>query len=272
MTFQALASAVRVAAACGWPATDPVVLRETNNAVIWLRPHEVVAKVGRWEHSEQEFRLERAVADALARNGAPIAAPLGPVEPVRDREAGLIVTLWERLSPDDERDLDPIEHGSVLRRLHHGLRGFEGDLPSFRRGLERARKALEGLRSISAADRTVLRHGFDELLPELDGFSFTSQRLHGEPHDRNLILTASGPRWIDFGSVCEGPLEWDLAFLPQEVADEFPEASPDLVQLLRTLNSARVSTMCWLHADVEDMRWHAEHHLERVRVDLAGRR
>jgi Ser/Thr protein kinase RdoA (MazF antagonist) len=272
MTSEVITSAVRVAAACGWPATDPVVLRETNNAVIWLRPHEVVAKVGRWEQSEQEFRLERAVADALARNGTPIAAPLGPVEPVRDREAGFLVTFWERLSPDDARDLDPIEHGSALRRLHRGLRGFEGDLPSFRRGLELARRALESLVSISAADRALLRHGFDELLPELDVYSFASQRVHGEPHDRNLILTATGPRWIDFGSVCEGPLEWDLAFLPQELAAEFPEADRDLVQLLRTLNSARVSTLCWLRADVEDMRWHAEHHLERVRADLAERR
>jgi Ser/Thr protein kinase RdoA (MazF antagonist) len=239
--------------------------------VIWLRPHQVVAKVGRWEHSEREFRLERAVADMLAGDGAPIAAPVGPLEPIRDRDSGYLVTLWERLAADGERDLDPSEHGSVLRRLHQGLRRYEDDLPSFRRGLQLARRALAGLGSIHEADRALLGECFDRLLAELDRFSFVSQPLHGEPHDRNLILTAAGPHWIDFGSVCEGPLEWDLAFLPSGAVTVFPAANVDLVQLLRTLNSARVSTLCWLRVDVEDMRWHAEHHLERVRADLAAR-
>ena len=51
-------------------------------------------------------------------------------------------------------------------------------------------------------------------------------------------MTSKGIRWIDFESCCIGPLEWDLAFQPDEVVRLFPETDLDLLALLRRLNSA----------------------------------
>ena len=39
----------------------------------------------------------------------------------------------------------------------------------------------------------------------------------------------------------------------------FPEADTRLLNLLRTLNSARVATWCWIRADVPEMRRLARH-------------
>lgn len=45
--------------------------------------------------------------------------------------------------------------------------------------------------------------------------SFCAPRtLHGDPHNGNVVLTRSAPRWLEFESVCSGPLEWDLSALP----------------------------------------------------------
>ena len=38
---------------------------------------------------------------------------------------------------------------------------------------------------------------------------------------------------MDRSKVCVGPLEWDLAFLPQEAVGVFPEIDIELLGLLR---------------------------------------
>jgi len=48
----ATAAACRVAARFDLPTDQPAVLQESNNTVVWLRPHPVIAKVGKWQHSE----------------------------------------------------------------------------------------------------------------------------------------------------------------------------------------------------------------------------
>ena len=73
---------------------DPILLQETNNTVVWLRPHEIIAKVGTWAHSEEALRREHDVATILAAAGAPIALPVRDAEPVRDEHSGFLVTLW----------------------------------------------------------------------------------------------------------------------------------------------------------------------------------
>ncbi len=80
-----------------------------------------------------------------------------------------------------------------------------------------------------------------------------------------MLATPVGLRWIDLEGVCVGPLEWDLAFLPEEAVSVFPAADPELLGLLRTLNSAWVATWCWLRSEFDEMRRHGEYHLEQVR-------
>jgi len=141
-------------------------------------------------------------------------------------------------------------------------------LPSFRLDLEHARRALAdelGIAALAPADRVLLRGAFDDLLLDLDDRALTKRALHGEPHDGNFLITPSGLRWIDFESACQGPLEWDLAFLSEDARSAFAGVNHDLLQLLETLNSARVATWCWVQAQFPNMRRQGEYHLERVR-------
>ncbi len=268
VTSIATSAATRVASKHGYMTEHPIVLQETNNTVVWLRPHAIIAKVGTWRHSVETFTREHAVAVALAASGAPIAPPLSGVDPAHDQETGLIVTLWTKLDHDLEREVAPTDVGMSLRRLQHDLAGYEGELPSFQAKLSLARAALADDRLMSAlpiGDRSMLRVAFDRLRAEVDTYGYIEQPLHGEPHRGNLLATPTGLRWIDLEGVCVGPLEWDLAFLPEEALSVFPVVNSELLGVLRTLNSARVATWCWLRSEFDEMRRHGEYHLEQVR-------
>ena len=268
MSSIAIRAASRVAAKQGYTTENPTVLQETNNTVVWLYPHAVIAKVGKWRHSVETLVREHAIAVALAPGGAPIAPPLAGVEPTHDEETGFIVTLWTRLDHDPEREVAPIDAGMSLRRLQEDLAGYEGELPSFQVSLALARAALADDRKMAALppdDRLMLRGAFDRLRAEVDKHGYTEQPLHGEAHRGNLLATPMGLRWIDLEGVCVGPLEWDLAFLPEEALSVFPVVDTELLRLLRTLNSARVATWCWLRSEFDELRPHGEFHLQQVR-------
>jgi Ser/Thr protein kinase RdoA (MazF antagonist) len=262
-------AAVEVATACGVQVSEPTLLQETNNTVVWLRPSPVVAKVATRPGSKADVRREHAVGSELATLGADIAAPLPGLEPVEHLPTGFVVTLWERLACVDAGVADR-ELSDSLAALHAALATTRITLPSFRAELMRARLALDDdtfMAALERADRTFLRLVFDAGLAELDGVDLDRERLHGEPHDGNRILTAQGVRWIDFESCCVGPLEWDLAFQSAAVAATFSDVDGDLLRRLRRLNSARVATWCWGTARFAEMRRHGEFHLHALRTD-----
>ena len=62
----ATVAAVEVAEEAGLAARDPVLLHETNNTVVWLRPEPVIAKVGTRPAAATDLRVEHAVATELA--------------------------------------------------------------------------------------------------------------------------------------------------------------------------------------------------------------
>jgi hypothetical protein len=269
-----VAAAVRAAGRHGYVVDDPVLVQETNNTIVWLRPHEIIAKVGTWSHSDEALRLEHAVGTTLAAHRAPIASPVRDAEPIRDEHTGFLVTLWHRLEHDAAREPSPVDVGGALRRLHEGLSRYRGELPDFREGVLRAQATLDDDRLMTALgheDRSLLRRAYHRVSAKLEAFDYVARPIHGEPHLDNLLATTNGLRWIDLEAVCIGPLEWDVAFLSEETASLFPEVDTALLGLLRTLNSARVATWCWARADVGDMRKHGEYHLEQVRRVESGR-
>lgn len=121
--------------------------------------------------------------------------------------------------------------------------------------------------ALTPGDRSFLRSVYDAGLAELDGVDLDRQRVHGEPHDGNRVLTARGVRWIDFESCCVGPLEWDLAFQSDGVTATFSDIDHDLLRRLMRLNSARVATWCWGTARFPEMRRHGEFHLHALRAE-----
>lgn len=266
---RALQAAVEVGTACGIGVTEPVLLQETNNTVVWLRPSPVVAKVATRTASKLGVRLEHAIGSELATLGADIAIPLRGLEPVEHRPTGFVVTLWERLERVEAQEADrSLSHS--LAALHAALAKTRTKLPSFRADLLRARLALDDdtfMAALTPGDRSFLRSVYDAGLAELDGVDLDRQRLHGEPHDGNRVLTAQGVRWIDFESCCVGPVEWDLAFQSAEVSARFSDVDGDLLRRLRRLNGARVATWCWGMSRFPEMRRHGEFHLRALRAE-----
>jgi hypothetical protein len=259
---------VRAGAQSGFRSSDPAVLQEINNTVVWLRPHPVIAKVGKWPHSREALAREHAVAAMLAGRGAPVAPPVEGIPPVHDEETGFVVTLWQRLDHHDSSTVAPAEIGESLRRLHAGLERYRGELPRLEAALARAREAATSDRIVpllSREDRLLLVEAFDRLVPLIAGHPFPRRALHGEPHLGNALATRHGIRWTDLETVCTGPLEWDLAFLPPEARVAFPRVDGELLGLMETLSSAHVATWCSLLPEFPELRRHARHHLEQVR-------
>ncbi len=261
-------AAIDVANQLGLKLDEPLLIQETNHTVVWLRLFPIIAKVGTHGDSAEALIREHDVASAIAVRGAPIASPLPGTGAMRDRETGLVVTLWSRLDHDPDAKADGPIVGQSLIRFHEALDECDVALPSFRNGLERTRTALfDDLRiaALAPVERAFLRAAFTDLVSRLEARAFPEQRLHGEPHTGNYLLTPNGLRWIDFEDACRGPVEWDLAFLPADGVATFKDVDVDLLALLQPLNSARVATWCWVQARFPEMRRHGEHHLALVR-------
>jgi Ser/Thr protein kinase RdoA (MazF antagonist) len=259
---------VDVARRLGLDVAEPRLLQETNNTVLWLWPNPVIAKVGTREESAEDLVREHEVASALAAVGAPAARPLAETPPVRDPTTGFVVTLWHRLEHDPSGHAPAPLVGRSLRRLHDALAACNLRLQSFRESFERARAALSDdrrLPAIDPVDRAFLRAAIDDLVAELDRRPHRERALHGEPHQGNYLRTPAGVRWIDFESACRGPLEWDLAFLPEDAWGVFGEVDLRLLQLLRMLNSARSATWSLARIRFPEMRRYGEYHLEVLR-------
>lgn len=266
-------AAVDIGHQFGLTGVDPLLVQETNNTVVWLRPHAVIAKVGTRPVSATELVREYDVARALVALGAPVAEPFAGSTPVLHPATGFMVTLWHRLEHKPNAEAPAAMVGDSLRRLHGLLSELTVELPDFRVELQRARRVLADETRFAAytrADLNLLREVFDSLLPELASWRFHPRPLHGEPHDGNRLLTPAGIRWIDFESACIGPVEWDLAFLPDEAREGFDSVDEDLLGRLSPLNSARVATWCGIAARFPEMRRHGQHHLEVLRESWSG--
>jgi hypothetical protein len=260
----ALQAARRAAEQLGLRDDEMTVLHRSNNVV--LRAEDTVLKVGT---SARRLYREAAVARFGAQQGGPTLRPLA--EPVQVGD--FTVTSW----PFVRAALNPAsdeEAGWALRALHAALVGVPDPLPQLADRFAGVRGLLDDrdrTRALAEDGRTVLLSALDRLL--IDGVQ-GDPVLHTEPHDGNRLTTGSGVVYIDLDAVSRGPLEWDLAYMSDAVAETvWPEHDRLTRELLVMGVSACVSAYCWRHVTARPgdkaMRWHAEHHLNRVR-GIAG--
>jgi thiamine kinase-like enzyme len=73
----------------------------------------------------------------------------------------------------------------------------------------------------------------------------SEQLLHGEPHPGNVLSTKSGLLFIDFETCCRGPVEFDLAHVPEDVSERYADADQDLLRQCRVLVLAMVAAWRW---------------------------
>jgi aminoglycoside phosphotransferase (APT) family kinase protein len=248
---RAVAAAISTAAEFNLTVDDAIVLNDSNRLVVRLTPCDIVARVTPMTHfasAEREVEIVRR----LAQLDSPIAALDARVEPrvfVRD---GFKITMWAYVEPVPSRLLRPDEYAQSLAYLHAGLRRTAVTAPHF---MDRVADTQRDIAScdvtpdLAEADRALLGNTLRDVGRSILSRRAPEQLLHGEPHPGNILNTKNGPLFIDFENTAYGPAEYDLAWVPREVSQHYPDADQDLVNECRAVVLAIVATHRWNRDD-----------------------
>jgi hypothetical protein len=98
---------------------------------------------------------------------------------------------------------------------------------------------------LNDADREMLRTVLRGSTHAIRERGAPEQLLHGEPHPGNVLSTANGPLFIDLETSCHGPIEFDLAHVPEEVSALYADADEQLLTRCRGLVLAMVAAWRW---------------------------
>jgi phosphotransferase family enzyme len=273
----AISAAADLARGLGLAVQEPVLLRSTNNAVAWLRPADVVAKISTARSSRLHKELQ--VTRELCALGAPVVCPAPELPCIVHARGDLEMTFWRHHLQPSGPELSSGRIAPALKQLHSALRrlspALKASLPSYRADLEHVRALLANnaaLPAIAAVDRHLLATTFDRLQRRLDALVSADKfvPIHGEPHSYNVLIVGGEPAFIDFECVCMGPVEWDLACLDDQAVPIYGELiQPELLWLCGSMASVKAATLCAADIDRGDMREHAEWHLAQIREQIA---
>ena len=243
----AVAAGMSTASMLGLTAEDAIVLNDSNRLVLRLLPCDVVARVANVVHRPgAEFEVE--LAQRLAKTESPVAALEHRVDPrvyVRD---GFVVTLWTYYEPASPRDVAPAEYAQALERLHAGMRQIDVRAPHFTDRVAEAQRLVGNpaqTPDLADADRELLSNTLRSLRRAIGERGAAEQLLHGEPHPGNLLRTKNGLLFTDLETCCRGPVEFDIAHVPDEVSEHYGDADQDLVREYRVLMLAMIATWRW---------------------------
>ena len=103
--------------------------------------------------------------------------------------------------------------------------------------------------ALADADRELLSNTLRSLRRAIDDRGAAEQLLHGEPHPGNVLNTKNGLLFIDLETCCRGPVEFDLAHVPEEVSEHYPGVDHDLLRECRILVLAMVTAWRWDRGD-----------------------
>jgi Phosphotransferase enzyme family len=259
---RALAAAVSMGSALGLPVDDVIVLHDSNKLTVRLLPCDIVARVAPIAHQIAQF--ETGIARRLAETQSPVAAldpRAGPRVYERD---GFDITLWTYYKPVGARVVSPAGYANALERLHAGMRQLDVRTPHFTDRVEEAQRLVESRNltpDLADADRELLITTLRSRRRAIADRGGAEQLLHGEPHPGNVLSTKSGLLFIDFETCCRGPVEFDLAHVPEEVSERYAAADEDLLAECRGLVLAMVAAWRWDPGDEFPDRQRAAHAL-----------
>lgn len=208
----------------------------------------------------------------LARRLAEIESPAAALEPrvpsrVYERD-GFAITLWTYYAPVTP-DVAPADYAHALWRLHAGMRTIEITAPHFTDRVAEAQELVANrgrTPDLADADRQLLSDLLKSVRRRIVDRGAAEQLLHGEPHPGNVLATKIGPLFVDLETCCFGPIEFDLAHVPEAVIEHYPDVDQALLSECCSLVLAMVAAWRW---DADDQfpngRQWAEHFIDTLR-------
>jgi hypothetical protein len=238
------------ASALGLQVDDVVVINNSDRIALRLIPCDVLARVAPSAHlADSEFEVE--VARRLAETGGPVAELEPRVEYRVYLRDGFAISLWTYYEPAGS-EIAPAEYAGALVRLHAALRQIDLGAPHFTDRVAIAQREVgdrERTPALLGPDRELLGNTLSRLSSSISRGGTGEQLLHGEPHPGNLLSTGRGPLFVDLGTCCRGPIEFDVAHAPEEVGEHYPGADHDLIHQCRILTRALFTTWRWRRDD-----------------------
>ena len=256
-------------------------VHNSDRIAVRLLPCDALVRIApaSW-HEGMQFEAE--VAQRLVEIGSPV----GELDPrvqfgvyVDDGFAMTFWTYYESISHRQAHEhlgmytsLEPLAYAKALAHLHADLRQIDLPAPHV---MDRVTGWKQGVADpemtpdLGDRDRELLSGTLEAMSAAIRTEASVEQLLHGEPHPGNVLDTTEGPLWIDVGTLQRGPVEYDLAYAPEDVAEHYPAADQRLVHRFRILMWAGIATMRWNRHDQYPRRdyWRAES-LEQLRTGL----
>ena len=250
LVSRAMAAAASLAQAQDLRVSETVVIQNSNKVALRLLPCDVFARVALMGREVAALELE--LAQRLAAIHSPVAALEPRVEPRVYERGGFAVTFWTYYPAVTSPRDSSAEYAEVLHRLHDGMRSVEIATPRFTERVAAAERLVtdrNATPALSETDRHLLLGTLHSARQRIRSRGATEQLLHGEPHPGNLLNTPDGQLFIDFETCCRGPLEFDVAHVPDEVSAHYPDVDTVLLAECRRLVLAMVAAWRW---DVRD--------------------
>src|SRR5947209_13631 len=240
-----------IAASLGLDVDDEGVLNDANRLVVRLLPCDVVARVSPmgWFSAAREVEVVRHLAE---NTDAPVAGLDPRVEPRLYEGDGFEIAMWTYFEPLQAGELTSTDYAHALERLHGALRQVDVASPHFTDRFAEIQRWLadpDFTPELTDGDRELLAERIANPGPLFIGGSAPEQLLHGEPHPWNVLVTKDGPLFIDFENCARGPIEYDLAWVPKEVSDCYPDADQNLVGECRGVVLALIAAHRWRRDD-----------------------
>ena len=243
----AVSAAISTASALRLRVDDAVVLHSSNRLALHLRPCNALARVAPIKH-QPVAAFEVEVARRLAETDSPIASLDPRAEPHVYLRDGFVVTFWTYYEPPSQSEVAPVEYARALERLHAGMRQVDLATPHFTDRVAEAQDLVSDrvlTPDLPDADRALLGSTLQGMVSAIVRQGAPEQLLHGEPHPGNLLRTKHGLLFADLETCCRGPVEFDVAHVPEEVSTRYQGIDRELLRRCRTLALAMIAAWRW---------------------------
>ena len=193
---------------------DRCEILQNGNTLVLRLTETLVARVVQDRDGPRQgtawFARENAVAQHLAKSGAPVIPMHPDIPPGPHEHLGYPINFWRFVTRIDEVP-EPEAVGNTLRHCHAILHAFPEPLPELAILTETV-DLLETLERRSLFPKAILELLHGHLTKSVKVLAaLPHQPLHGDAHYGNLMNTTDGLLWTDWEDTFAGPVEWDLA-------------------------------------------------------------